>query len=74
MNIVCRGQDIRGETIEVEGEGLLARIFQHETDHLEGTLFIDRLDDEGRKAVLAELRRIELGLAEPRTRRHDDGI
>ena len=48
------------------GEGLLARIFQHETDHLDGTLFIDRLDDEGRRAVLAEMRRIELGLAEPR--------
>jgi hypothetical protein len=32
-------------------------------------LYIDRLDDEGRKAVLAELRRIELGLAEPRERR-----
>jgi peptide deformylase len=74
MKVVCRGQNIRGETFEVESEGLLARIFQHETDHLEGTLFIDRLDDEGRKAVLAELRRIELGLAEPRTRRHDDGI
>jgi peptide deformylase len=50
------------------GEGLLARIFQHETDHLDGMLYIDRLDDAGRKAVLAELRRIELGLLEPRTR------
>jgi peptide deformylase len=55
------------------GEGLLARIFQHETDHLDGTLFIDRLSEDGRKAVLAELRRIELGLAEPRQRRRDDG-
>lgn len=71
--VVCRGQDLRGEPLEVTGEGLLARIFQHETDHLEGTLFIDRLDEEGRKAVLAELRRIELGLAEPRKRRSDDG-
>ena len=49
--------------------GLLARIFQHETDHLGGMLYIDRLDDDGRKAVLAELRRIELGLVEPRGRR-----
>ena len=55
------------------GEGLLARIFQHETDHLDGALYIDRLDEEGRSAVLAELRRIELGLAEPRQRRRDDG-
>lgn len=71
--IVCRGQDLLGEPFEMTGAGLLARIFQHETDHLEGRLFIDRLDDEGRKAVLAELRRIELGLAEPRKRRRDDG-
>lgn len=71
--IVCRGQDLQGDPFEITGEGLLARIFQHETDHLEGLLFIDRLDEEGRKAVLAELRRIELGLAEPRQRRNDDG-
>jgi hypothetical protein len=36
-------------------------------------LFIDRLDEQGRKEVLAELRGIELGLSEPRTRRRDDG-
>jgi peptide deformylase len=71
--IVCRGQDLAGDPLEMTGEGLLARIFQHETDHLEGTLFIDRLEEEGRKAVLAELRRVELGLAEPRKRRSDDG-
>ncbi len=71
--VVCRGQDLRGDPLEMTGEGLLARIFQHETDHLEGTLFIDRLDEEGRKAVLAELRRIELGLAEPRKRSSDGG-
>jgi peptide deformylase len=70
--IVCRGQDLAGEPIELTGEGLLARIFQHETDHLNGTLFIDRLDDGGRKEVLAELRRIELGLSEPRTRQRGD--
>jgi peptide deformylase len=69
--IVCRGHDLQGDPLEMTGEGLLARIFQHEMDHLEGTLFIDRLDEEGRKAVLAELRRIELGLAEP-PERHSD--
>jgi len=67
----CRGLDERGRPRELEGEGLLARIFQHETDHLDGTLFIDRLDDDGRRAVLAELRRIELGLAEPRRPRRE---
>jgi peptide deformylase len=65
----CRGIDMHGAPIELIGEGLLARIFQHETDHLQGMLYIDRLDEDGRKAVLAELRRIELGLVEPRGRR-----
>jgi peptide deformylase len=67
--ITCRGLDVDGRPQEFTGEGLLARIFQHETDHLHGMLYIDRLDDEGRKAVLAELRRIELGLEEPRGRK-----
>jgi peptide deformylase len=67
--ITCRGQDVEGDRFEMEGVGLLARIFQHETDHLDGTLYIDRLDEEGRRAVLAELRRFELGLEEPRERR-----
>jgi peptide deformylase len=67
--IGIRGQDAKGKPIELEGDGLLARIFQHETDHLNGMLYIDRLDDQGRKAVLAELRRIELGLQEPRVRK-----
>ena len=53
----------------MEGEGLLARIFQHETDHLDGMLYIDRLDEEGRREVLADLRRFELGLLEPRARK-----
>ena len=66
--IRLRGQDVKGKEVDLVGEGLLARIFQHEPDHLQGMLYIDRLDDEGRKAVLAELRRIELGLVEPRRR------
>jgi peptide deformylase len=64
-SIRCRGADVRGKPLDLLGEGLLARIFQHETDHLEGRLYIDRLDEEGRKTVLAELRRRELGLVEP---------
>ncbi len=62
----CRGQDVDGKLYEMIGEGLLARIFQHEIDHLEGMLYIDRLDDEGRRDVMAQLRRIEMGLADPR--------
>lgn len=71
--IICRGQDLHGKPYEMNGEGLLARIFQHETDHLQGTLFIDRLDEDGRRAVLAELRRVELGLSEPRKQHRAEG-
>ena len=65
----ARGLTLQGEPVEFEAEGLLARIMQHETDHLDGMLYIDRLDDDGRREVLAELRRIELGLQEPASRR-----
>ena len=63
------GQDAKGRPVELEADGLLARIFQHETDHLNGVLYIDRLDDDGRRAVMTELRQIEMGLVEPRKRR-----
>ncbi len=67
--VTCRGQALDGTHYAMDGAGLLARIFQHETDHLSGTLFIDRLDDVGRREVLGELRRIELGLEEPQGKR-----
>ena len=70
--VLITGVDVRGRPVRIEGEGLLARIFQHETDHLEGALYIDRLDDEGRRSVMAELRQIEMGLAVPRQRSRDD--
>jgi peptide deformylase len=69
--IRCRGQAIDGTPLEMVGEGLLARIFQHETDHLDGMLYIDRLDDDGRRDVMAQLRRIEMGLAAPRPAAED---
>jgi peptide deformylase len=63
------GRDLDGSPVELEGEGLLARIFQHETDHLNGSLYIDRLDEEVRRGVLAELRERELGGRQPAGRR-----
>ena len=46
---------MHGEPVRVEGSELLARAIQHETDHLDGVLFVDRLDAEARAAALAEL-------------------
>ena len=42
--VVVKGQDARGKNIRVRAEGWLARILQHEIDHLDGILFLDRLD------------------------------
>lgn len=50
------GVDMNGEPVRREGTGLLARCFQHETDHLHGTLFIDRLEGEVRKEAMRAMR------------------
>jgi peptide deformylase len=52
--VVVRGQDRGGQTIEVAGDGLLARALQHEIDHLDGLLFIDRLRGIQRRLLLRE--------------------
>lgn len=56
---VATGFDLRGEPVTIEGTDLLARCLQHETDHLDGVLFIDRLDDEQRKAAMKAIREAE---------------
>ena len=59
------GVDLDGEPLDVVAEGLLARIFQHETDHLNGLLYVDRLDDAGRRDVMRQLREFEVQRSEP---------
>ena len=56
-----------GETVEMEAEGLLARAWQHEIDHLEGGLFVDRLSPAARILVRGRLRELEAGY--PRRRK-----
>jgi peptide deformylase len=56
------GQDLEGRPIRVDGTGLLARCLQHETDHLNGLLYVDRLSPDDREAVLsANTARIQSG-------------
>ena len=50
--VTVRGFDVKGQAIDVEAEGLLARALQHEIDHLDGILFIDRLSAFKRRALL----------------------
>ena len=57
--IFCRAQNIYGQRIEFEADGLLARVIQHEVDHLNGVLFIDRLTPEELKKVEPKLRELE---------------
>ncbi len=49
-------QDTSGTPLELEASGLLARILQHEIDHLDGLLILDRTDRESRKAAMREMR------------------
>lgn len=66
LSVVARGFNMHGDPVTVEGSELLARAIQHETDHLDGILFIDRLDDAGRKAAMREIRESEwFGLEKP---------
>ena len=52
---ICRGQDAYGKEIELLGTGLLARCFQHETDHLNGTVFGDRISARSRRKLDAQV-------------------
>ena len=56
VTVTVSGQDASGEDLRLEAEGLLARVFQHEVDHLDGVLILDRTDRESRKAALREWR------------------
>jgi peptide deformylase len=64
LKVRLRGFDLEGKPLDVRAEGLLARIFQHETDHLDGKLYLDRLDDNGRRDVMRQLRELEVERSE----------
>lgn len=65
MRVVARGMNMHGEPLVIEGSQLLARAVQHETDHLDGILFIDRLDAEARKDAMRAIRETEWFGTEP---------
>ena len=59
LRVVARGFDLHGEPVAIEGSELLARAIQHESDHLDGILFVDRLDTATRKLAMKEIREAE---------------
>jgi peptide deformylase len=66
LRVVAKGFDQHGEPVVIEGSELLARAIQHETDHLDGVLFIDRLDKAQRKLALKAIREADwAGTAAP---------
>ena len=67
--VVAKGFNMHGDPVVIEGTELLARCVQLETDHLDGVLFIDRLDTEERKAALKAIREADwAGEAPPTVR------
>ena len=56
LNVVAHGQNMYGDPITIEGSAMLSRAIQHETDHLDGVLFVDRLDSERRKDAMRAIR------------------
>jgi len=59
FGVVAHGFNMHGDPVTIEGTELLARCIQHETDHLDGILFVDRLDREQRKLALKAIREAE---------------
>jgi peptide deformylase len=68
--VLMRGLTLDGDEVEIEADELMARMFQHELDHLHGVLMFDRMTPEQRKEAMAEYRRLqEQPTAAPRERR-----
>lgn len=69
-NVVARGQDMHGEPVTLTGSDLLARAVQHEVDHLDGILFVDRLDADTQARAMAEIQAADWASAEVRLSPH----
>jgi len=63
VGVRVAGLDENGIPLEIDAEDHVARVFQHEIDHLDGVLFVDRLDPERRREAMRTIREAELGLS-----------
>lgn len=59
MNVRAKGFNMYGEPIQLVGTGMMARCAQHETDHLDGVLFLDRMDSQRRKEAMRQIRQAD---------------
>jgi peptide deformylase len=69
QRVVAEGSDMHGEPLCIEGTERLARCLAHETDHLDGVLFIDRLEPDERKRAMREIRELVLAGEDVRVKR-----
>ncbi len=61
-DVLLKGFDLDGNELTIEADDFMGRMFQHEVDHLDGVLMVERLDDEMRKQALRVLRDRAMGL------------
>jgi len=74
MHATVRGVDIDNEPVIVSGSELMARCLQHEVDHLDGLLYLDRLDAPERKAAMRALRRTALAAETTSASHHSNSL
>jgi peptide deformylase len=73
--VTMRGLDLDGNELVLEGDDLLARMIQHEIDHLDGVLLLDRVEPDVRREALRDMRTRELGATAPTPHSgHDRGL
>jgi peptide deformylase len=60
--VEVKAMDLEGREVKIKAEDLLARIFQHEADHLNGVLYIDHLDSKSREELLSKVSKIKMGI------------
>ena len=60
--VLLKGYDLDGNELTIEADGFMGRMFQHEVDHLDGVLMVERLDEDTRKQALRILRDRAMGL------------
>jgi peptide deformylase len=65
LRVRLEGIGLDGESLRIDAEGFQARVFQHETDHLDGVLFFDRLPEDLKREALRTLRDQALGITAP---------
>jgi peptide deformylase len=59
FSVTVRSEDLEGESLEIEASGLLARALQHEIDHLNGILFIDRMSSVAKASLSSRLKKLQ---------------